>query len=132
MRRPRRNVLLQGRATGERVSSDTKDRDEADRLVFHKNEAQKTTAVNHHIGMNYLSASDPQYKTRTWKFVMEDIIKDKKESTLERYQTAIKDPASESIIDKLLVETRPSHLLEVLRADGTATRLFAAVSESCL
>jgi hypothetical protein len=56
--------------TGERVSLETKDRSEADRLVFHKNEAQKNTSINHRIGINYLSASDPDYATRTWKFVM--------------------------------------------------------------
>ncbi len=58
--------------TGERVSLETKDRSEAERLVFHLNEAQKNNSINYRIGMNYLSASDPEYATRTWKFVMDD------------------------------------------------------------
>lgn len=110
--------------TGERVSLETKDREEADRRVFHKNEALKNTDINHRIGMDYLSASDPQYAVRTWGFVMEDIIKGKKKATLTRYLTALKDPAYELIADKLLVKTLPCHLLEVLRAGGTATNVF--------
>ena len=110
--------------TGERVSLETKDRAEADRRVFHKNEALKNTDINHRIGMDYLSASDSQYAARTWRFVMEDIFKGKKKATLTRYLTALKDPAYELIADKLLVKTLPSHLLEVLRAGGTATNVF--------
>jgi hypothetical protein len=110
--------------TGERVSLETKNRAEADRRVFHKNEALKNTDINHRIGMDYLSASDPEYARRTWRFVMQDIIKDKKKSTLARYLTALKDPAYELIADKLLVKTLPGHLLEVLRAGGTATNVY--------
>jgi hypothetical protein len=111
--------------TGERVSLETKDRGEADRLVFHKNEAQKNTSINHRIGMNYFSASDPDFATRTWRFVMEDIVKDKQGSTLERYQRALKDSAYDLIVDKLLVETLPRHMLAVLRAGGTATNVYS-------
>jgi len=110
--------------TGERESLETKDRDEAERIVFHKNEALKTTAVNHRIGMNYLSASDPQYASRTWQFVIDDIVKDKTGSTLERYERALKDPAYDLIRDKLLVETSPHDLRAVLRAGGTATNVY--------
>jgi len=110
--------------TGERVSLETKDRAEAERILQHKNETLKNPGVNRKIGMVYLSAADPLYTTRTWKDVMDDIIKGKKGPTLVRYLTAAKDPAYQLIVKKLLVETVPEDLKGVLHAGGTATNVY--------
>jgi len=102
----------------------TTDRKEAEKVVRHKNEAIEQPHINRKIGLAYLSAADPELVRRTWKFVMEDIIKDKTGPTLHRYQTALKNPAYELIEKKLLVETQPADLLEVLRMGGTCTNLY--------
>ena len=91
--------------TGARPSLHTKDRKEAERLVAHKNEALKNPTINRRNGMAYLGADDPALTTRTWDDVMADIIKDKTEKTLYRWQTAIKDPALDLIRKKVLVLT---------------------------
>src|SRR5208283_1971312 len=71
--------------TGERKSLRTKDEAEAGRLVHAKNEAVRQPQINRRMGMVYLSATDPGVATRTWRFVMDDNIKDKEGPTLKRY-----------------------------------------------
>ncbi|HEX5397709.1 MAG TPA: hypothetical protein VFY06_01500 [Verrucomicrobiae bacterium] len=110
--------------TGDRGSLETKDPEEAERLVGHKNEALKNPHMNQQIGMTYLSAADPKYASRTWGYVMDHILKGKKKATLERYQRARKDPAYELIGERLLAATLPEHLTEVLEAGRTATNAF--------
>jgi hypothetical protein len=108
-----------------RKSLDTKDRAEAERLIHHKNESDVAPPhINRKIGLVYLSDSDPEMGTRTWKYVMEDIIKDKRGPTLVRYLTALKDPAYKLIEDKVLIETLPADLMEVLRAGTTCTNVY--------
>jgi integrase len=109
---------------GSRTSLGTKVRKEAERLVRHKNEALRNPQINRKIGMAYLSATDPIVSTRTWQFVMDDIIKNKKGSTLKRYETALKDPAYESIKTKALVETQPADFLAVLRIGTVSTNVY--------
>lgn len=110
--------------TSKRTSLFTKDLAEAERLVHAKNEADRQPQLNRRMGMVYLSATDPDVATRTWRFVLDDIIKDKKGSTLKRYLTALKDPAYKLIEDRLLVETQPAEFLEVLRVGTTSTNVY--------
>jgi len=108
-----------------RKSLETKDRAEAERLMVHKNEAAVApTHINRKIGLVYLSDSDPEMGKRTWKTVMEDIIKDKHGPNLTRYLTALKDPAYKLIEGKILVETLPTDFMEVLRAGTISTNEF--------
>ncbi len=109
---------------GSRTSLGTKNRKEAERLVRHKNEALRNPQINRKIGMAYLSATDPDATKRTWQVVMDEIIKDKKGATLKRYQTALKDPAYDSIRTKALVVTQPPDFLEVLRAGTVSTNVY--------
>jgi integrase len=111
-------------SSGQRHSLETKNRKEADRIALHKNEAVNNTAINHRIGLAYLSSSDPEYTTRTWRYVMDDIVKDKKGPTLHRYLTALKDPAYRLIENKLLVETQPSDFKAVLRKGTVCTNVY--------
>jgi integrase len=110
--------------TSERKSLRTKDEAEAERLVHAKNEAERQPQINRRMGMVYLSATDPDVATRTWQFVMDDIVKDKKGSTLHRYQTALKDPAFKIIKGKVLVETQAADFMEVLRVGTVCTNVY--------
>src|ERR1019366_924315 len=110
--------------TGKRNSLRTKDEAEADRLVHAKNEAERQPQLNRRMGMAYLSATDSDVVTRTWRVVMDDIIKDKKGSTLKRYQTALKDPSFKLIEAKVLVETQPADFMEVLRVGTVSTNVY--------
>jgi len=110
--------------TGERTSLGTKDRQEAKRLVQHKNESLKNPHVNRKIGMAYLAAVDPTLVTRTWSDVMADIILDKTGPTLHRWKTAIKDPAFNLIRPKVVVTTLPDDFLAVLRAGTVSTNVY--------
>jgi integrase len=110
--------------TGARPSLHTRDREEAERLVKHKNEALETPHINRKIGMAYLSAADPAFVTRVWDDVMKDIIRDKTGSNLHRYETAYKDKAFNLIKKKVVVTTLAEDFKAVLRAGGVATNVF--------
>ena len=96
--------------SGSRTSLKTKDRKTAEKLIRHKNEAVEQPHINRRIGLAYLSGADPELAKRTWKFVMEDIIKDKTGSTLHRYKTALKDQAYKSIQDTFVEVPIVGHL----------------------
>ncbi len=110
--------------TGDRKSLFTKDEEEAERLIHAKNEAHRNPQLNRAMGMAYLSGTDPELVTRTWQDVMDDIIKDKEGPTLKRYLTALKDPALEVIVDRILVETQPAEFLKVLRLGTVSTNVY--------
>jgi integrase len=110
--------------TRSRKSLHTKDEDEAERLIHAMNEAECQPSVTRKVGLAYLSAADPEYAKRTWKYVMTDIIQDKKGATLKRYRTALKDKAYKLIEDKLLVETLACDFQEVLRTGTTSTNVY--------
>src|ERR1041385_8975257 len=57
--------------TGTRTSLNTRDGQEARRLVNAKNEAHAQPALNLQIARACLSASDPEIRTRTWQHVMD-------------------------------------------------------------
>jgi integrase len=112
------------RDTGERQSLNTKSKTEAAELLTARIEAHRDPAFNLHKARLYMAASDPQVVTRTWGFVMEDIIKDKTGPTLRRYRTALKDAAYELIKAKPLLTTLPEDLLKVLRTGTTCTNVY--------
>ena len=75
--------------------------------------------------MAYLGAADPELTTRTWVFVMEDIVKDKHGPTLHRYETALKDEAYNLIKKRVLLETLPEHFKAPLRTGSKASHLIS-------
>lgn len=109
---------------GTRRSLRTAHRKEAERLVHALNESDLQPAMTRRVGLAYLAAANPEYARRTWTFVMEDIVKDKKGPTLHRYQTALKDEAVTPLTNLLLVETRAEDLLSVVRAGTVSTNVF--------
>ena len=68
-------------------------------------------------------AVDPLVGKRSWRRVMEEIVKFKKGSTLQRWQTAVKDKAFDSIRDLALLETQAEQLLRVLERGTVSTNV---------
>ncbi len=110
--------------TGKQDSLHTSDRVTAVRLFHSRQEAEQQPAVNLQIARAYLAASDPQIATRDWQFVMEELVKLKKDQTQHRWQTAIKDKAFDLIRHLPLLETRPEHFLRVLEAGKVSTNIY--------
>jgi integrase len=110
--------------TGKQESLGTNDRATAVRLFHSRQEAEQQPAVNLQIARAYLAASDPQIATRDWQFVMDELVKLKKDQTQDRWQTAIKDKAFDLIRHLPLLETRPEHFLRVLEAGKISTNVY--------
>ena len=110
--------------TGKQESLGTNDRATALRFFHSRKEAEQQPAVNLQIARAYLAASDPQIATRDWQFVMDELVKLKKDQTQHRWQTAIKDKAFDSIRHQPLLETRPEHFLRVLEAGKVSTNVY--------
>ena len=110
---------------GPRTSLETRVRTEAERIVYHRSEALGNAPhVNLRIGMASLPAVDPKLIERTWEDVMDDILKDKKDSTLRRWETAVKDEAFDLIREKIVVLTAADDLTEVLRSGTVSTNVY--------
>ena len=110
--------------TGKQDSLHTSDRATAVRLFHSRQEAEQQPAVNLQIARAYLAASDPQIATRKWQFVMDEMVKLKKDQTQHRWQTAIKDKAFDLIRHLPILETRPEHFLRVLEAGRVSTNVY--------
>lgn len=68
-------------------------------------------------------AVDPLVAKRSWRHVMDEIVKFKKGATLQRWQTAIKDKAFDSIRALPLLETQAEQLLRVLEKGTVSTNV---------
>src|SRR5882762_5846673 len=110
--------------TGKQESLGTNDRATAVRLFHSKSEATKQPAVNLQIARAYIAASDPQIATRNWQFVMEEMVKLKKDETRRRWESAIKDKAFDTIRHLPVLETRPEHFLRVLENGKVSTNVY--------
>src|ERR1022692_1027770 len=95
--------------TGKQESLGTSDRATAVRLFHSRQEAEQQPAVNLQIARAYLAASDPQIATRNWQFVMDELVKLKKDQTQHRWQTAIRDKAFD-LIRPLPVDRKSTRL----------------------
>ena len=110
--------------TGKQDSLHTSDHATAVRLFHSRQEAEQQPAVNLQIARAYLAASDPQIATRNWQFVMDELVKLKKDQTQHRWQTAIKDKAFDLVRHLPLLETRPEHFLRVLESKKVSTNVY--------
>src|SRR5438105_5747955 len=107
--------------TGKQESLGTADRIEAERLLHSKNEADRQPAINLQIARAYLAAGDPDIMTRTWKVVMDELIKAKQGSTRERYVRSFKEHALDSLRSLPILQTRPEHYLHALEVGTVST-----------
>jgi integrase len=110
--------------TGSRKSLGTKDPEDAELLIQHKNLITQTPQINRQIGMAYLSGSDPALVERVWQDVLDDIIKDKTGPTLHRWETAVKDHGFDRIWNQIVVTTQAADLKAVLRKGTISTNVY--------
>ncbi len=111
-------------ATGKQDSLHTTDRTTALRLVHSRNEAEQQPAVNLQIARAYLAATDPQISTRTWQYVMDEMVKLKRGETQRRWLVAVKDKEMDIIRNLPVLETRSEHFLRVLESGKVSTNVY--------
>jgi integrase len=110
--------------TGKQDSLHTTDRATALRLFHSRGEAQQQPAVNLQIARAYLAASDPQISTRTWQYVMDEMVKLKRGETQRRWLVAVKDKEMDIIRNLPVLETRSEHFLRVLESGKVSTNVY--------
>jgi integrase len=93
-------------------------------MLIALNEAGQQPAMNLSLARVYLRHSDPMVSERTWRHVIDEIIKLKSGPTQIRWRSAAKDKAFEPILDRVLIETHGEHLLDVLRTGTVSTNAF--------
>src|SRR5207302_607432 len=67
-----------------------------------------------HLARVYWKAGDPAGASRTWQHVMDEIPKLKRDNTRDRWLTAIKVKALDSVRKLVVLETQAEHFLKVL------------------
>ena len=122
--RPWGTFYCEDLVTGKQETLKTRDKDEAFRLVAAKNENEKAPAFSLHLARVYWKAGDPAGATRTWQHVMDEIPKLKKGNTRNRWLTAIKDKALDSIRNMVVLETQAEHFLKVLEKGSVCTNIY--------
>ena len=122
--RPWGTYYFEDLTTGKQETLKTRDKNEAFRLVAAKNENEKAPAFSLHLARVYWKAGDPAGATRTWQHVMDEIPKLKKGNTRNRWLTAIKDKALDSIRNMVVLETQAEHFLKVLEKGSVCTNIY--------
>ena len=110
--------------TGKQQRLYTTDKHEAVRLVAQNNESFRQPALNLQIARAYLLAGDEKFVSRTWAYVMDQILIGKQGNTKVRWLSAIKDQAFDEIRKLPLIETKADHFLRVLNNGTVATNVF--------
>jgi integrase len=110
--------------TGKQTSLSTTDKAEAHRLVHAKNEVEQHPAFSLQLARVYWKAGDPGAGTRTWQFVMDEILKTRQGATQVRWQTAVRDPGFDSLRRRVILETAPEHFLSVLQTGTVSTNVY--------
>lgn len=110
----RRGVYyIEDTQTKRQSSLRTKDKEEANRIVNARNEAEKTPEINRKIAMAYMAATDSKMAARTWQDVFAGYLDrtalavrgGKDSSTYERTVNSVKDRALDLIREKRAVAT---------------------------
>jgi hypothetical protein len=108
---------LQDSRTGKQQSLNTKDRNEASRLLEIKRQSAADPGFNQLILKTCLSAQDPLLSKRTWATVMEQMARHGKDSTRSRCERAMQSRAYDAIRRVKLIETTAEDFLTILN-DG--------------
>jgi integrase len=111
-------------STHKQESLKTRDRDEAYRLVAAKNETEVAPAFSRQLARVYWKSGDPAAVKRTWQHVMDEIPKLKQAETRNRWLTAIKDKAFDSIRNMIVLETQAENFLKVLEDGSVSTNIY--------
>jgi integrase len=110
--------------TKKQESLGTSDKHEAERLVQAKNESAAQPAFSIHLARVYWKAGDPAAASRTWQFVMDEVVKTKHGETKSRWETAVKDGAFSHLRSKVLLETGAEDLLRALHEGTVSTNVY--------
>jgi integrase len=110
--------------TGKQDSLETKDKTEARRLWHAKNEAHYLTGFNLKMARVYLQASDPLAVERTWQYVMDQIIGERKDDVQRRWRVEMKRKAYDPIRKVRVVQTLAEHFLDVLKDPKVSTNVY--------
>src|SRR5690606_36998301 len=102
----------------------TKERNTAERILNAKNEAVRQPIINLQIARAYLIVGDPAVSTRTWQFVMDEIVKLKEGETERRWKVAIADKAFATLRKQTLLETRAEDFLRALERGKVSTNVY--------
>jgi integrase len=117
--------FCQDRKTGAQASLRTTDAAEAERLLNAKNEAQaQQPGFSLQIGRVYFAAADPAMPSRTWGYVVEELIKTKQAENAKRWSRVLKDKALKDLWTLPVIETRPEHFLLALNKGKVSTNVF--------
>lgn len=110
--------------TKKQTSLQTRDRRTAERLINARNESLVQPSINLQIARAYLTATDPAMNTRTWSTVIQEIVSIKQGETQRRWTIAAKDQAFQSLLSLTVLETRPEHLMAVLKKGTVSTNVY--------
>lgn len=126
LRPPGDKYYLHDNETGLREGLKTPSRARAVELLVARNEAAREPAFNLQKARIYSAASDPGVAARTWLQALAKVIASKPENSenRKRWQTFSKDTALQQILDKVILETRAEHLLQVLDEGTVSTNVF--------
>jgi integrase len=122
--RPWGVYYCQDLTTGKQETLKTRDKNEAYRIVAARNESEKAPGFSLHFARVYWKAGDPAGASRTWQHVMDEIPKLKQGSTKNRWLTAIKDKALDSVRNLVVLETQAEHFLKVLEKGSISTNIY--------
>lgn len=110
--------------TGKQTSLKTTDRIEAEKLIFHQEEAERQSHLNLKLAQVYMAGKDPKLTQRTWQDVMKEIEKRGGEATRKRASWATRCKSFDSIRHMPLVETTPEDFLKVLESGKNSTNHY--------
>ncbi len=110
--------------TKRQISLRTRDLADAKVMLVAKNESARDSRISREVGFAYLSCADPQAKTRTWRWVIDQLVGAKAGETRIRWETARHDPALRPIQEMVVVDTRAEHFLQVLQKGTVSTNVY--------
>jgi hypothetical protein len=109
--------------TGKRISLKSKSHQDAEEIVFAKNQAIRQPTLNRQIAKAYLSGIDPGMSTRTWQMALEAMVERKFGATRERWERGIRNSALDLIRHRIIVETQAEELWQTLKV-GISVSVF--------
>jgi hypothetical protein len=112
--RRREVYYLQDARTGKQQSLETKDKNEALRLLEIKRQSAVDNSFNQIMLKTCLATQDPLLAKRTWQTVIEQIQTHGRDSSQRRYRRAMQSKAFDRLRGLKLVETKADDFLAIL------------------
>ena len=113
--------------TGKRTSLVTRDREEATALLAAKTQSENQPVLNLKMAAVYLSASDPRAIKRTWRDVLEAMIRSKKGENRDRWARMDRHRPLDGLWRKVVIQTTAEDFLNALNIGTVTTNKFLRV-----